>query len=160
MSLLPAFQWIEATAIAKSINASLYDFAYIEAVHLLALAVLGGATLMVDLRLLGLAMTDQPVTRLYRITRPWFRWSLATILLTGFLLFISLAATKYYYHYYYWVKMYFLAGAIIFTFAVKNRMISNNDAIASTVTGKLIGLVSILLWSGVGLAGKAIGYIS
>jgi len=160
MSLLPPFQWLEATAIAKAINASLYDFAYIEAVHLLALAVLGGATLMVDLRLLGIAMTDQPVTTLYRVTRPWFRWSLATILVTGFLLFISLAATKYYYHFYYWVKMYFLAAAILFTFIVKNRMVSNNDAIANTMTGKLIGLVSILLWAGVGFAGKAIGYIS
>jgi hypothetical protein len=160
MSILETFQWIEATALAKSINASLYDFAYIEAVHLLALAVLGGATLMVDLRLLGIAMTDQPVTKLYRITRPWFRWSLATILITGALLFASLAATKYYYHFYYWVKMYFLAAAILFTFIVKNRMVSNNDAIANSFTGKLIGLVSILLWSGVGFAGKAIGYIS
>jgi len=160
MSLLPSFQWIEATAIAKSINASLYSFAYIEAVHLLALAVLGGSTLMVDLRLLGIAMIDQPVTKLYRITRPWFRWSLVTILLTGILLFASLAATKYYYHFYFWVKMYFLATAILFTFIVKNRMVSGNDAIANTSTGKLIGLVSIFLWAGVGFAGKAIGYIS
>jgi hypothetical protein len=160
MSLLPPFQWMEATAIAKSINASLYAFAYIEAVHLLALAVLGGATLMVDLRLLGIVMSDQPVTKLYRITRPWFRWSLVTILLTGFFLFASLAATKYYYHFYFWVKMYFLAAAILFTFIVKNRMVSNNDAIANTFTGKLIGLVSIFLWAGVGFAGKAIGYIS
>ena len=38
--------------------------------------------------------------------------------------------------------------------------VSNNDAIANTMTGKLIGLVSILLWAGVGFAGKAIGYIS
>jgi hypothetical protein len=160
MSLLPSFQWIEATTIAKSINASLYAFAYIEAVHLLALAVLGGSSLMVDLRLLGLAMTDQPVTSLYRITRPWFRWSLLTILVTGFLLFISLAATKYYYHFYFWVKMYFLAAAIIFTFAVKNRIVTGNPALANTLTGKLIGAVSIFLWAGVGLAGKAIGYIS
>ena len=160
MHLLPAFQWMEATAIAMSINASLYAFAYIEALHLLALAVLGGSCLMVDLRLLGLAMTDQQVTDLYRITRPWFRWSLATILVTGFLLFISLAATKYYYHFYFWVKMYFLAAAIIFTFTVKNRVLSGNPALANTVTGKLMGAVSIFLWAGVGLAGKAIGYIS
>jgi hypothetical protein len=160
MHLLSSFQWIEATGIAKAINASLYAFAYIEAVHLLALAVLGGSCLMVDLRLLGLAMTDQPVTSLYRITRPWFRWSLATILVSGFLLFISLAASKYYYHFYFWVKMYFLAAAILFTFVVKNRMVSGNDAIANSSTGKLIGLVSIFLWAGVGFAGKAIGYIS
>jgi len=160
MSLLPSFQWIEATAIAKSINASLYSFAYIEAVHLLALAVLGGSTLMVDLRLLGIAMIDQPVTKLYRITRPWFRWSLVTILLTGILLFASLAATKYYYHFYFWVKMYFLAAAMVFSFTVRQRVIMGDDVRANSGIAKVVALVSILLWSGVGFAGKAIGYIS
>ena len=160
MHLLSSFQWIEATGIAKSINASLYAFAYIEAVHLLALAVLGGSCLMVDLRLLGLAMTDQPVTSLYRITRPWFRWSLATILVTGFLLFISLAATKYYYHFYFWVKMYFLAAAMIFSFTIRQWIIMGDDARANSGLAKLVALVSIFLWAGVGFAGKAIGYIS
>ena len=74
--LLSTFQWIEQTGLSKAINESLYAFAYIEAVHLLALAVLGGASLLVDLRLMGIAMTDQPVASLERVVRPWFRWSL------------------------------------------------------------------------------------
>jgi len=160
LSVLLLFQWVESTTIAKAINGSLYAFAYIEAIHLLALAVLGGAVLLVDLRLTGLLLKDQPVRSLERVVRPWFRGSLALILVTGLFLFASLAATKYYQHPYFWVKMYCLAGALAFTFTVRNPVATGDSARSNSFFGRLVGLVSILLWSSVALAGKAIGYIS
>lgn len=158
--LLSSFQWVEQTGLSKAINESLYAFAYIQAVHLLALAVLGGAALLVDLRLVGIAMTDQTVASLERVVRPWFTWSLVIITITGVLLFISLAAGKYYGHYYFWVKMYFFGGALLFTFLIRNRIARGDAGVANSMVGRLVGAVSIFLWSGVGLAGKAIGYIS
>ena len=158
--LLSTFQWIEQTGLSKAINESLYAFAYIQAVHLLALAVLGGAALVVDLRLMGLVMTDQAVAALERVVRPWFTWSLITILVTGLLLFVSLAAGKYYGHYYFWVKMYFLAGALMFTYVIRNRVARGDAGRADSMVGRLVGFVSVFLWSGVAFAGKAIGYIS
>jgi uncharacterized protein DUF6644 len=160
VSVLSLFQRVETTTIARSINDSLYAFAYIEAIHLLALAVLGGAALMVDLRLLGILLKDQPVRNLERTVRPWFRGSLAVILVTGLFLFVSLAATKYYRHPYFWVKMYCLAGAVAFTFTVRNPVAAGDPVRSNSLVGRLVGLVSILLWSSVALAGKAIGYIS
>ena len=158
--VLSTFQWIEQTGLSKAINESLYAFAYIQAVHLLALAVLGGAALLVDLRLVGLVMTDQAVASLERVVRPWFTWSLIVILVTGVLLFASLAAGKYYGHYYFWVKMYFLAAAVVFTYLIRNRIARGDAGVANSMVGRLVGVVSIFLWSGVGFAGKAIGYIS
>jgi hypothetical protein len=160
LTVFTLFHWVESTTIAKSINESLYAFAYIEAIHLLSLAVLGGAVLLVDLRLTGLLLKDQPVTNLERMVRPWFRGSLAVILATGFFLFVSLAATKYYQHPYFWVKMYCLAGALAFTFIVRNPVATGDPVRSNSAVGRLVGLVSILLWSLVALAGKAIGYIS
>ena len=92
--------------------------------------------------------------------QPWLIWSLVGMLVTGFVLFISLAASKYYVHDYFWVKMYFLAAAIVFSFTIRHRVIMGDDARANSAFAKLVALVSIFLWSGVGLAGKAIGYIS
>jgi hypothetical protein len=154
------FQWLERTSLSVSINESLWAFAVVEAVHLLALAVIGGAVLVVDLRLLGLAFQRQKVGDLARVAQPWLVWSLVGMLSTGFVLFISLAASKYYVHDYFWVKMYFLAAAMVFSFTLRHRVIMGDDMRANSVLGKLVALVSILLWSGVGLAGKAIGYIS
>jgi hypothetical protein len=154
------FQWLERTSLSVVINESLWAFAVVEAIHLLALAVIGGAVLVVDLRLLGFAFQRQRVGDLARVAQPWFLWSLAAMLFTGFVLFLSLAASKYYVHTYFWVKMYFLAGAMAFSFTVRQWIIMGDDARANSGLGKLVALVSLFLWSGVGFAGKAIGYIS
>jgi hypothetical protein len=154
------FQWLERTRLSVAINESLWAFAVIEAIHLLALAVIGGAVLVVDLRLLGLAFQRQKVGDVARVAQPWFLWSLFWMLLTGFVLFLSLAASKYYVHDYFWVKMYFLAAAMIFSFTVRHWIVMGNESRANSALGKLVAVVSILLWSGVGFAGKAIGYIS
>ena len=154
------FQWLERTPLSVSINESLWAFAVLEAVHLLALAVIGGAVLVVDLRLLGFAFQQRRVADVARVAQPWLVWSLAAMLLTGFVLFISLAASKYYVHDYFWVKMYFLAGAMLFSVLIRHRVIMGDDARANSALGKVVAIVSLLLWSGVGFAGKAIGYIS
>ena len=154
------FQWLERTSLSVWINESLWAFAVIEAVHLLALAVIGGAVLLVDLRLLGLAFQRQRVIDIARVAQPWLLWSLGAMLLTGFVLFMSLAASKYYVHNYFWVKMYFLAGAMIFSFTVRQWIIMGDDTRANSALAKVAAVVSVILWSGVGFAGKAIGYIS
>jgi len=154
------FQWLERTSLSVVINESLWAFAVVEAIHLLALAVIGGAVLVVDLRLLGLAFQQQRVGDVARMAQPWFVWSLAAMLLTGFVLFLSLAASKYYVHTYFWVKMYFLAGAMLFSFLIRQRVIMGDDARANSALGKVVAIISLFLWSGVGFAGKAIGYIS
>ena len=154
------FQWLERTSLSVVINESLWAFAVVEAIHLVALAVIGGAVLVVDLRLLGLAFQKQRVADIARVAQPWLIWSLAGMLLTGFVLFLSLAASKYYVHDYFWVKMYFLAAAMAFSFTIRHRVIMGDDARANSAFAKLVALVSLFLWSGVGLAGKAIGYIS
>jgi hypothetical protein len=154
------FQWLERTSLSVAINESLWAFAVVEAIHLVALAVIGGAVLVVDLRLLGFVFQRQKVADLARVAHPWLVWSLVGMLLTGFVLFISLAASKYYVHDYFWVKMYFLAGAIVFSFTVRQWVIMGDDARANSAVAKLVALVSLILWSGVGFAGKAIGYIS
>ena len=61
----------------------------IEAVHLLALSVLGGAVLIVDLRLLGLGLKNRSASELWREARPWMIGALAVMIATGVPLFLS-----------------------------------------------------------------------
>ena len=58
--LLPFFQWCQDSALGVTIRESVWMFPIIEAVHLLALALIGGAVLIVDLRLAGLVLRSQP----------------------------------------------------------------------------------------------------
>ena len=78
--LLPFFKWCEASAIGNGIRASFWMFPAIEAVHLLALAAIGGAVLIVDLRLFGFGLRGQPVAKVARDAQPIFIGSLLVML--------------------------------------------------------------------------------
>src|SRR5712692_1142414 len=118
MSLLPFFQWCEASMVGRAIRLSPWAFAVIESVHLLGLAAIGGAVLIVDMRLLGLGLRRQPVAEVARDAQPWLVGSLAVMVTTGVLLFLS-ESIKCYYSTPFRLKMTSLLLATVFTFTVR-----------------------------------------
>ena len=79
-SLLGVFEWSETTwfgVIGKTWGAA---FAFVEAVHLLGLAVLGGCVIASDGRLLNLVLTDVPAQTVFDRTHRVFVWALVTLL--------------------------------------------------------------------------------
>ena len=94
--LLPFFEWCESTRIASTIQGSIWLFPVIEAVHLLGLCLLGGSILLVDLRLMGIGLTRQTVSRLSYQARPWMMVAVITMIATGLPLFLSEAIKCYY----------------------------------------------------------------
>ena len=150
------FRWCEATPVGRAIADSVWAFPILEAAHLLGLCVLGGALLVVDLRLLGLGLTGQPVARLARYARPWLVASVIVMVLTGVPLFLS-EAIKAYYNTSFWVKMCTLPVALTFTFVVRER-VARREADDPGVTGRIVGAVSLALWFTVAAAGRWIGF--
>ena len=67
----PLFQWCEATWLGTTVRESLWMFPVIQCVHLLALALLGGALLAVDVRLLGFGLRAQTTAAVARHMQPW-----------------------------------------------------------------------------------------
>ena len=154
MDLLPLFQWFEATAIGTTIRESLWMFPMIQCGHLLALAMLGGAVLVVDLRLLGLGLRSVTVAELARAVHPWLVGSLATIVGTGVLMFLS-EAMKCFYSPPYWYKMGLLLVATVFAFTVRRRVLGSE---VGRVGAWLTAVTSMGLWLGVGFAGRWIAF--
>lgn len=157
MSLLPLFEWCENAGVGQAIRISTWLFPVIEGIHLLGLCVIGGAILLVDMRLLGLGLRRQPIAELARDSRPFLLGSLAVMLVTGLLLFSS-EAVKCYYSPAFWFKMTSLMLAVIFTFTVHQRVTQADDAHIGPIKGKLVALISLALWSGVGWGGRWIGF--
>jgi hypothetical protein len=154
--LFPFFEWCEATAIGNAIRTSAWAFAAIESVHLLGLALIGGAVLVVDLRLLDLGLRRQPVVEVARTAQPWLVVSLTVMLLTGIPLFLS-EAVKCYYSTPFWVKMIALAAAIAFTFTVRRWVGLHGDRLGPAWR-KMTALASLGLWFTVGASGRWIGF--
>jgi hypothetical protein len=143
--------------IGDAIKNSSWAFAVIESVHLLALSVIGGAVLVLDLRLLGFGLKRQAVSEVAREAQPWLVGSLVVMLTTGFALFSS-EATKCYYSTPFWVKMTSLALAMAFTFTIRRKVTQADEARVRPVVLKLVALVSLTLWFGVGAGGRWIGF--
>ena len=154
--LLPFFEWCETVWLGRAVVGSLWLFPVIEAVHLLGLCVLGGAVLIVDLRMLGLGLRGQGIAQIARDARPWFVGALVVMLLTGWALFSS-EAIKCYYNTSFWVKITTLPFAIILTLLVRDRMALRTLADV-TPTTRLVGITSIALWVTVAAAGRWIGF--
>ena len=56
------------------------------------------------------------------------------------------------------LKMTFLVLATLFTFTLYRRATFSDETRVSQLRLKLVALLSIVLWSGVALGGRAIGY--
>jgi hypothetical protein len=155
--MLSTFQAIEWSSVGQALKNSPWAFAVIESIHLLALATIGGAVLVVDMRLLGFGLKRQAVRDVARDAQPVLVWSLVVMLTTGFALFVS-EAIKCYYSTPFWVKMTSLALAMLFTFTVKRRVTLTGNGTASPAMLRVVALVSLALWFGVGAGGRWIGF--
>lgn len=155
--LRPFFEFCEASAVGTAIRDSLWLFPVIETVHLLALALIGGAVLIVDLRLLGQGLRRLPVAEVSQQAQPWFVGSLVVIVASGILLFLS-EATKCYENPAFWTKMAFLAGAVAFALTLRHPRALAGMSPEQGNRGRVLAVVSLVLWSGVGLGGRFIGF--
>ena len=157
MDLQPLFQWFEATTIGTVVRQSLWLFPVIECVHLLALGLLGGTVLAVDLRLLGLGLREQPAAELTRQLNPWMAAALATMFATGIPMFLS-EAIKCYYSPPFWYKMGSLVVASSFAFTVRRKVACAEPGRVPLFLVRLTAVVSLALWFAVGFSGRWIAF--
>ena len=149
-SLFPFFEWCDSSWLGVTIRNSQFLFPIIEMFHLFALTILLGTTIILSLRLFGVMFPNQQFPELASNLNRWNLWSLAVMLVTGSLLFLS-EAVKCYGNDSFRAKMVFLVAALLFRFTLYPKLTQN--------WGKLAGGVSLALWFSVGLAGRAIGFL-
>ena len=154
--MLWLFEWFEATWLGTAVRDSLWAFPVLEAVHLLGLSLLGGALLVVDLRMLGLGLTRQPIALLARSARPWLLTALTAMVMTGVPLFLS-EAVKCYWNPSFRVKMVALPLALTYTFLVRER-IARRESLDTSLRSRLLACGSLALWFTVAAAGRWIGF--
>ena len=157
-SLLPFFRWCDETFIAVAVRKSVIAFPTIETFHLLALTLLFGSIAIQNLRLCGLLLKEQPVSRVEKIFAPWTFGALAVMLSSGLLLFLS-EAMKCYGSDPFWIKMGFLFLALIFHFTIYRKVVKIAGFSSRAAKARLAAGVSFALWISVGLAGRAIAFL-
>jgi hypothetical protein len=161
MTLLGICEWLESTPLASVIQESAYGFPIIVAVHLFGLTLSVGTLLWVDLRLLGVTLRHLRVSEVYRGLAPWFFAGFAMMLVTGATLFTAFA-TLAYGNVFFRVKMASIAlagaNAALLHFVTQRRSAEWDDAARPPFGVRAAGLISIMLWVTVMLAGRMMSY--
>lgn len=146
------------SALGQAMQTSKWDFALVEMVHLLALALLGGSVLIVDLRLLGVVLKGESARRIGRDLSRLLIGSLTVMILTGIALLSEEAGKCYYSPAFRW-KMALLVSAVLFYFTLHRRALLRTDKATPTLWSRAAAVISLTLWLGVGVAGRVIGLL-
>ena len=146
----------------SAVRDTVWAFPVIETFHLLALAVLLGTVLIVNLRVLGLGARFGGISPVARELEPWLLTSLAISLVSGVLLFVS-EPMKCYESVSFPIKIGLIAVAIPWHFKIQRKWALSDDASVPPLPApfkvKLGAGVTLALWTGIGLLGKGIPYI-
>ena len=95
MSILGLLEWIAATPWSVALHESLYMWPLVESTHVLSLTLFVGTAIMLDLRLLGVAMRRVPVSEVTGRLLPWTRLGFVVMVATGLLLFYATPVRNY-----------------------------------------------------------------
>ncbi len=157
LKLYEFFLWLETTpfgVIGKTWGAA---FAIVEAFHLLAMALLGGAVIVSDARLLGWLFVDVPARDILDRTHKVFVIGLIVVLSTGVFMACGVAG-KIYWLPVFWYKMLALATGIFFVFFIRRPLLRHPLDEIHPLVLRLIAVSSMLLWLTVAATGRWIGF--
>jgi hypothetical protein len=161
MSMLSACEWLESTAVGLLVRESLYGFQVVAGLHILGLALSVGTLVWFDLRLAGISMTRCRVSTLYRRLMPWTAAGFIMMFVTGAVLFAGFA-TKAYVNGFFRLKLaaILVAGvnALFYHLATERRIAEWNDAAQPPLPARFAGVISILMWTIVIIAGRMMSY--
>lgn len=141
--LEPALRSLATSELVMAIKSSSWAMPSILCVHVLAIAVLGGATLLPGLRLMGVGMTSVAPSTIEKTVRPWLWGALIVLAISGGLMaFVN--PMKLYRAPAFLVKVTALIPALILSFGVI-RSIASRDGVVTQQT-KILAAVAAVLW--------------
>lgn len=155
--LLDFAQWIQSTGIPTALRGSTYVYPVILTLHLIGIAFFGGLIFVTNMRLLGVTLRKLPASKVIESLRVPKRIGFVLVVGCG-LLMASSKAEEYYYNWFFWTKMSLLALISIHGL-VFGKSVYRNAANPLPPGAKLAAALSLILWTGVMIAGRGIGYI-
>jgi hypothetical protein len=162
MILDSALLWLHDTSFGTVIRESTWAEPIIETIHVLTLTVFLGLVILLDLRLLDMALQKTRVATVFRQFKPWIFGAFAIMLVTGISLFAG-DPVLFYSTIFFKLKMIMLLAAalnvVVFNLTL-GKTLGQWDGLAVTPRGaKITGLLSLVLWIAVVACGRGIAYV-
>jgi len=160
--ILPLLQWVQNVGVFSDLRSSAYAYSVILALHLSAISLFAGTILVTDLRLLGWTLNRYPIAGVVDRLRVLKRIGFILAASCGFLLFCS-KAEEYFYNPFFRMKLILFAlvalHALVFRGSVYNGALELDLAPRVPTRAKVAACLSLAIWIGILIAGRAIGYV-
>jgi uncharacterized protein DUF6644 len=143
-----------------ALHESLYMYAIIESTHVLAIMLFVGAIAMIDLRLLGAAYRETPVSQMLSRMLPWTIVGFIVLVVTGSMLFYAIPVRTFHSLWFRIKVLLLLIGGVniaLFTFKVE-RDKALWDLGPVPRKSKIAAVVSLSVWTLVIIFGRLIAY--
>jgi hypothetical protein len=161
MSVADLCQWLQNTSWGTGIRESIWVFPIIEGTHTIGIALSVGILLIIDLRLAGVLMRREPVSRISNQLMPWSLGGFIVMFITGGLLFWS-QAMKAYGSIFFRIKVALLVlaaiNALVFELTLRRGIVAWDTAEKPPFRARMAGVLGIVLWAGVIAAGRTMAY--
>lgn len=154
--------WLSTTAPSVFIQSnSGWVVPIIQSIHIVAIAVVVGSILMLNLRILGWAGTDRTLRQTHSRFSPWQSWGIAVLLVTGLLMLVG-EPVREIVSFSFWAKMVLIlagsAAAMVF-----ERALGRHEAAWDAQGGAAKGLeplavATLCIWLLVIVMGRLIAY--
>lgn len=158
--LLRACEWLGETSWSIALRESLWVYPIVETVHVLALALFLGLAIILDLRLLNVALRRTPVTEITTRVMPWVWVGFAVMIASGLALFYS-NPVEFHGNVFMRIKVVLLiiAGLNAWRFhATVYRRVAEWDLGQPPLRARVAGGMSLILWAGIVTTGRLIAY--
>lgn len=152
--------WLATTPGSIALHESLYMYAIVETVHVVTIMLFVGMIAMIDLRVLGLALTRVPVSQVLRRLLPWSVLGFVILIVTGSLLFYAIPERTFH-SIWFRAKMLLLvlAGLNVWRFHRAYGVSPGDwDMGPAPTRARVSALASLALWIGVIFFGRFIAY--
>lgn len=161
MSLFRFFEWLGNTSWSIALHESRYVFLLVLMIHVLTLSVFVGTAVMIDLRLLGKAMTHVPLSQVVARLVPWSELGFGVMVVTGALLFYAAPLARYE-NVFFRFKMAALLLAVfnvlVFRRTVYRRVEQWDLDPVPPRRVRMVGVVSLILLALIITAGRMMAY--
>jgi hypothetical protein len=152
-------QWLYDLPTSTALRESDVIFPLVESLHVLAISLIAGTIVTVDLRVCGLIFRDEPLIRIARTLLPYTWYGFTVMVITGLPLFVAEAA-KLYGNPAFRLKLLLLGlaglNALAFHQTAYREMHDPHWRGIASVQARAFATVSILLWSGIIISGRLI----
>jgi hypothetical protein len=149
-------EWIYGTALSSAIRDSSWLVPVVQSIHIIAIATMVGAALVVELRIAGVLAPDERLDVVAQRYLPWMWRALAVLLATGLVMILgepdrTLRSMTF------WIKMALVSVGVLASLGLRKPLLRPAN-LADKAPVKVMAWALLGLWVAVMFCGRWIAY--